>query len=104
MTRYWLTYDLDNPNTYDYLYKWIAKTVPDTVECGGTTVSFIYSGNLETLKKDLLDNVANITREKIYIVYKKETGGYAGQFLWGKRNIKTPWDIYLVQENSEVDS
>jgi len=98
MNRFWLTYDLSNPDVYDSLYKWIARHSEEPEECGGTTITFLYNGDIKDLKANLEKNVKNIENEKIYIIYKKEDGRPVGKFIWGKRNRKNPWDSYLVQD------
>lgn len=100
--RYWLSYDIRTPETYEPLYRWLAEI--NAKECGNSVATFIFDGDTNALKENLKQNIPAITSEKIYVIYsRKDKFGTVGIFLWGNRNKTNPWDIYAIEKEQILD-
>jgi hypothetical protein len=99
----WITYDFSRSENIENFYKWLASLDSEPKECGINTV-FVGFGftNKEELKQTLLAAVPGIEIERIYAIYG-EDNRTEGTFLFGKRKLKNPWDIYLTANEVEVD-
>ncbi|MDM8526337.1 hypothetical protein QUF80_23405 [Desulfococcaceae bacterium HSG8] len=98
--RYWLSYDISNPDTYEYLYEWLDNH--EAVECGNNVASFVCDKKIKTLKEDLANNAKISDNDRIYIVFKNQDGKLKGKFLFGKRKKTSHWHGYgLLNEDIE---
>jgi len=100
MSAYWLSYDFSSPENFDGFYKWLASLPAPAKECGFYTVLIDFDGDISELKKILSKTVKGISSERVYVIRKKENKA-VGSFLFGKRRVRNPWDIYLEVEAEE---
>ena len=101
MRSYWLNYDLNNPDSYEKMYRWLAGV--EAKECGQSSVFLKFDGSLTELKTAIKAAVPEIESDKVYVIYKKDSGS-EGAFLFGNRNLKNPWDIYATETEEVKDS
>lgn len=90
----WLSYDLGIDGDYESLYYWLDSH--EAKECGDNIAAFYFKKQEDILLeiKDSIEKSVNMRdKDRIYIVYKKNDGKYAGKFIFGKRK-SAPWDGY----------
>lgn len=94
----WLSYDLGFKGDYPGLYNWLAKY--EAKECGDSLAVFKVKINgdiIVKLTKEIKENVSLNSSDRIYIIYKDDTGLVKGKFVNGRRK-RAAWDDYIVKE------
>lgn len=104
-TGLWMSYDLGVQGDYPNLYEWLDDL--DAVECGNSVAYFKYEYTslenlLDELKRDLTKRVSLNPQNRIYVVFRKNDGSFAGRFIFGKRKAN-PWEGYSKQGETEED-
>ena len=101
--RIWLSFDLHIGGDYEGIYKWLDSH--NSNECGDSIATFIWDANsISTIKNEIRDSLKNSVsfgkKDRVYIVFQKEDGSYAGTFLIGSRK-SNPWEGYSKEESSD---
>lgn len=88
MARFWLSYDIYDPNNYLRLYEWLDNL--DAVECGNSVASFIFDGTKDDIKNNLF-SIGISEQDRMYLIYKDNNNQWKGSFIIGKRKKNPPW-------------
>lgn len=100
----WLSYDLGVDGDYNGLYMWLDSN--EARECGDSIAAIMnyeYDSDITTeLLNDLKKNVTLRKSDRIYLIYKKDDGGYKGKFIYGKRK-RSPWEGYAIESGDESE-
>ena len=103
-TQMWVSYDLGVKGDYEGIYSCLASK--NSKECGDSLAyihSYEYQGDIDDhLRKDLVSSVQLGKRARIYVIFQRPDGRYAGKFIFGGRK-EAPWREYAPGNAGDID-
>jgi len=108
--RVWLSYDLSLNGDYEGLFRWLDEE--DAEECGDGLAVFVFNFESDDSSdaveaNELLESIKrsmsiNEKRDRIYAVWRRNSGKTAGRFLVGNRK-RAPWEGAAGRESEDED-
>lgn len=89
MMTFWIMFDLGVKGDYQNAYRWLDNH--KAVECGNDLAAvpdYSYAEDfLKELTADLSSSINIEKKDKIYVIYKNESGQPVGKFIFGNRRF-----------------
>jgi len=99
----WISFDLGLKGDYTGLYAWLDKYAAK--ECGNSLAVLKYDieGNIpESIEQDIQKSVQLAPTDRVYVIWKDDTGLVKGKFINGGRK-RAPWIGFGQSGDSQIE-